>query len=193
MKVIPKVSRCVCKIKFVYEKEQCSGFFMRVSDSLKYLISGKIFENEKLLNKNLEIEIWNKKIMNLTLNDRFVKNFESPINMAVIEIKETDSIYNDIDFLDYDTNYQKGYEIYKDKNIFSIHFPSGKEAACASGKVIDIDNKYYELDHNIPTEKGSGSCPIILLKTLDLLSFLNDFFKSSIIGPIKVARPNFFI
>ena len=163
MNIASKVLRCVCKTKIIFKDYTGinTGFFFRASDGSKFLIPG--FMSLKNINENIYFEIWNKKIMNLTFNDRFIKNFESPINTAVIEIKETDSIYNDIDFLDYDPNYQKGYEIYKEANIFSIHFPSGKEAACASGKVIEIDKKYYEIGHNIPTERGSGSCPILLL------------------------------
>ncbi len=163
MNIASKVLRCVCKTKINFKEYTGinTGFFFRSSDGSKFLIPG--IRSLKNSNVNIYFEIWNKKIMNLTFNDRFIKNFESPINTAVIEIKESDNIYNDIDFLDYDPNYQKGYEIYKNANIFSIHFPMGKEAACASGKVIEIDNKKYEIGHNIPTEKGSGSCPIILL------------------------------
>ena len=163
MNVTSKVLRCVCKIKYANENKinYFSGFFMRVSDALKYLISMEIFRGENLINKNIEIEIWNKKIVNMELNGRFIKNFEFPKSITVIEIKETDDIYKDVEFLDYDQNYHKGYEIYKDENIFSIHFPLGKEAVCASGKVININND--ELEHNIPTDRGSGGCPILIL------------------------------
>ena len=102
--------------------------------------------------------------MNMELNGRFIRNFQGPKYISVIEIGETDDIYKDIEFLDYDLNYQEGYgyEIYKNQFIFSIHFPNGGEAACASGKVIDIYNNNF--DHNIPTNLGSGGCPILLLR-----------------------------
>ena len=163
MSIASKVLRCVCKIKFAHNS--CSGFFMRVSDRLKFLISMELFNNENFLDKNIEIEIWNKKIMNMELNGRFIRNFQRPKYISVIEIRETDDIYKDIEFLDYDLNYQKGYEIYKNMNIFSIHFPNGGEAVCASGKVINIYNNIYNnnFDHNIPTNLGSGGCPILIL------------------------------
>ena len=44
----------------------------------------------------------------------------------MIEIKESDEIYNDIIFLDYDNNYTKrGYSIYKDVDVFSVEHPYG--------------------------------------------------------------------
>ena len=80
----------------------------------------------------------------------------------MIEIKESDEIYNDIEFLDYDLNYTKnGYSIYKDIDVFSVEHANGKDASFASGRIINIYE--CEFDHNIPTDNGSSGCPIILL------------------------------
>ena len=57
-------------------------------------------------------------------------------------------------------NYQNGYIIYKDIDIFTIEHPNGDDASCASGKIINIYD--YEFDHNITTSNGSSGCPIIL-------------------------------
>ena len=151
LKIVYKVMHCVCKIK--YQKLFCNGFFMRVSDSSKFLISGSYFLNEPNC-KSITIEILNGKIMNMALNGRFIKIFEPII---AIEIKETDDIYKDIDFLDYELNYQKGYEIYKNATIFTL-----EKESLASGKVIEINNDKDEFTHNIFTDKGTVGCPIIL-------------------------------
>ena len=80
----------------------------------------------------------------------------------MLEIKDTDDIYNDILFLDYDYNCLfKGYSIYKDVDVFSIEHQNGKDASCASGTILFIYE--YEFDHNIATDKGSSGCPIISL------------------------------
>ena len=81
---------------------------MRVLGSLKYLITCYHTINENDINKMISIEIWNKKRLNMTLN-RFIKFFKLPLDITAIEIKKTDDIYKDIEFLDYDPNYQKGY------------------------------------------------------------------------------------
>jgi len=55
------------------------------------------------------------------MKNRFCKYIEEPKDIAIIEIKESDGIYNDIDLLEYDLNYIKnGYSIYKDAEIFSV-------------------------------------------------------------------------
>ena len=138
-----KVSKCICKITVKYKGSIsiATGFFMRVSDTLKYLITNNHVVNEYCTNKDITIEIWNKKIMDISINGRFIKFFNLFLDITAIEIKETDSIYKDIEFLDYDLNYLKGYGIYKDSNIFSLYFPSGGEAVSASGKVTGIDKE----------------------------------------------------
>ena len=164
MNIASKVLRCVCKIKFGRENRGIgTGFFLKVSENAKFLICSIHFCNEK----STTIEIWNKKIMNLAFNGRFFKKAEIPNHTTIIEIKETDDIYSDIDFLDYEPNYQKGYNIYNNSDIFSIHFPLGGEAACASGKVIEIDEDQF--NHNIPTVHGSGGCPILLLNLIKVI------------------------
>ena len=54
-----------------------------------------------------------------------------------------------------------GYSIYKNADVFTIEFPGGEDASCASGKIKDIyDN---EFEHDIPTDYWLSGCPIILL------------------------------
>ena len=100
--------------------------------------------------------------MKLKFGNRFTKYLEEQKDIAMIEIKESDEIYNDIEFLDYDYNcVRKKYSIYKNADIFSIEHPLGYDASCASGTIINIYE--YEFDHNISTDNGSSGCPILLL------------------------------
>ena len=79
----------------------------------------------------------------------------------MIEINESDNIYKDIEFLDYDTNYiDRGYIIYENVDTFSNEHPLGDDAECASGRIINKNE--YEFEHDIPTVNGSSGCPIIL-------------------------------
>ena len=139
-----------------------TGFFMRISDSLKYL-----FTNYHVIPSNVKeinIEIYNQKSIRIELKKRNVKYFEKPIDITIVEIKESDIFYKEIEFLSYDSNYkQKGYKIYNNVDVFSIEYPHGQEAESASGKIININGNEFE--HNIPTEKGSSGSPIILLNS----------------------------
>ena len=98
--------------------------------------------------------------MKLNFNDRDTKFFPGVKDIAMIEIKKNDSIYNDIEFLDYDLNYKRGYMYYKNQIILAIQHPLGKKSFASSGRIVNIyDN---EFEHNISTHRGSSGSPIIL-------------------------------
>ena len=158
------LKKSICKISIKVKDQKIkngTGFFMNISNTIKYLITNYHVINPDLINEDIEIEIWNHKKMKLNLNNYNIKYFKEPKDITVIEIKNSDEIYKDIKFLDYDKNYINGYEIYNNADVFSIEHPQGKSAACASGKIIKIYD--YEFDHNISTDNGSSGCPIMLL------------------------------
>ena len=168
MKLSMKAMKSTCKISYNYNNKPNfgTGFFMKFSDSLKLLITNYHAIFPELMNINIQIEIWNKKKMILNLKGRYIKFMKIPKDITAIEIKETDEIYKYIEFLNYDLNYNhKGYNIYNNSFVFSIHYPLGLDATDASGKIINIYNN-FEFAHNIPTENGSSGCPIILLNEM---------------------------
>ena len=180
--IVNKVLKCICKISIRKAKGVIygTGFFMKIDNSKKYLLTNNHIISKKNINNDIEIEIYNEKKLKLTLNDRFIKYYENEKDITIIEIKKDDEIYNDIELLNYDLNYKNGYEIYKNVDIFSVEHPLGKSAACASGKIVNINN--YEFDHNIPTDNGSSGCPIILLS--------NNINIIQVIGIHKLADYN---
>ena len=159
--------KSICKISYRYNNQKTlgTGFFMKYSDTLKLLITNYHVIYPQLMNNNIQIEIWNNKKMNLNLIGRYIKFLDIPKDITAIEIKITDEIYKDIQFLNYDLNYHhNGYNIYKNKFVFSIQHPNGQDASTASGSIIDIYN--YQFDHNVDTENGSSGSPIILLNLM---------------------------
>ena len=165
MNIANKAMKSICKIfiKGINENNiYGTGFFMKISNSLKCLITNYHVISPQVINQNIELEIWNNKKMKLNISNRYIAYFEKPNDITVIQIKDTDSIYNDILLLGYDSNYiDNGYDIYKNNDIFTVQHPKGKDAACASGIIVHVNGS--EFDHNIPTEEGSSGCPIILL------------------------------
>ena len=154
--------KSICKIIVETKNIYGTGFFMRVDESKKYLITNYHILSEDVINDEITIEIHNHKEMKLNSNNREIKYFKKPKDITIIEIKNSDIIYNDIEFLDYDSDFlRKGYNIYDNVDVFSIEHPLGDSAACASGRIIKIKN--LEFEHNIPTDNGSSGCPIILL------------------------------
>ena len=166
-KFIERPKKSICKI-IIKDKEKNefessgTGFFLRFPNSLKSLITNYHVLNPTIFQKIIEIEIYNQKKMILNVNNRYIKYFDKPKDVTVIEIKDYDDIYNDIEFSYCDNNYsQNGYYIYKDVDVFSIEHPLGKDSHFGYGKIIYING--YEFYHNIPTQSGSSGSPIILL------------------------------
>ena len=165
-----EVMKSICKISYHYNNKTTfgTGFFMKYSDTLKLLITNYHVIFPKLVNNKIQIEIWNSNKMILNLMGRYIKFLDAPKDITAIEIKTTDEIYKDIQFLNYDLNfYQYGYNIYNNTFIFSIEHPLGQEAAAASGKIINIYE--FQFDHNIATNKGSSGSPIILLSLMTVI------------------------
>ena len=109
LEIVNKVMKSMCKITIKTEKgnNYGNGFFLNYSDEIKLLLTNYHVINPNLENANIEIEIHYKKVMNLELKNRFCKYIEEPKDIAIIEIKKSDEIYKDIEFLDYDLLYQK--------------------------------------------------------------------------------------
>ena len=164
IKIINKVMNSLSKISFKKEEKliTATGFFISISDTLKYLIINNHDINPTM--QNIEIEIWNEKKIELNLDNRNIKYFKAPINITLIEIKNSDEIYNNVEFLDYDINYvNKDYSKFKDSFIFSIYLPFKEEASCSTGTIININN--YSFEHNIFINNSSIGCPIVLLNS----------------------------
>ena len=164
VKILNKATKSVCKI-IIKTRENIAfgtGFFLNYSEQKKYLMTCYHIINPSLENENIEIEIHNGKKMKLNFKNRFTKYLNKPIDIAMIEMKESDKLYKHIEFLNYDYNYIKhGYSIYEDAYIFAVQHPGGDDAASDSGMIKRIDN--FEFEHSVSTEDGSSGSPIILL------------------------------
>ena len=196
VKAIFKTYKSICKIVYYLlngQKVQGTGFFMKIDDNLKCVITNHHVISENLLNNNININIilHNNKKINMQLNNRYIMFYEN-IDITVIELKEIDNILNDIDLLQYDLNYITGYEQYKDMDVFTLQYPK-EDIEVASGKILDIINN-FEFKHNINTEQGSSGSPIILLNVLKVIgihkqgdrikpinygSFIGEIFKNN--------------
>ena len=96
-----KLKKSICKIIFRKKNEELiyvTGFFMKISDILKYLIINYPIINQEIKDENIEIEIWNKEKMNINLKERSIKYFEKTKELTGIQIKEDDKLYSNIEF-----------------------------------------------------------------------------------------------
>ena len=171
LQIVNKSRKCVCKIKIKSKSGfimMSTGFFMKVSNSSRYLIScyhsiGDAIKN----NTEIEVEIWNETRIILTSNGRFTKIFKE-LDIAVIEMKNSDNIFNVVEYFDYDKNYIEGYKIYENVNVFSIQYAYGREESYSSGKIREIENFHFYHDCSEETGSSTGS-PIILTNTFKVI------------------------
>ena len=164
LEILLKALKSICKITLKTEKEIIygTGFFMNFHDSKKYLITNYHIIYKEMINNDIIIEIYNNKTMKLNMNNREVKYYERPIDITIIEIKNNDNIFDDVEFFIYNNdNFGKDYIMYKNIDVFSIEYSLGKNPECARGKIININN--YEFEDNLPSNNYSSGRPIILL------------------------------
>ena len=155
-----KCKKSVCKIYYYINKQKYfgTGFFMKYNNN-NYLFTCKHVIISIQIRINLEL--WNNNIVELNLLDREVLFFNELYDIAVIEIKNTDIFINEIEFLDYDSNYEKGYKLqYEDATIFYLGYPYGNKMSIDIKKIEGIHA--YNFFHNLATKSGSSGSPIIL-------------------------------
>ena len=157
LNLINEVRKAVCKVKIKYKIG--TGFFMKVNDSKKCLVSNYHIISPDMSNEDILLHLSNEKDIKLNLKNRHIDYFQE-IDITLIEIKDIDKICKEIKFLTYDLNYILGYEVYKNGYVFTIGYPRGEESY-GTGKIVDIkDQEFY---HTIQTNFGSGGSPIMLL------------------------------
>ena len=165
---INEVTSAVCKI--VYEnyrgKFSGTGFFMKINDDLKCIATCYHVISKDIINNTIILQTKNKTKIELVLNERYIEFFED-LDITIIEIKDSDNISKDIVFLECESNYSKGYNQFKDSDVFTLQYPREKMEV-ATGKINEIskiNDNIYEFGHNIDTENGSSGSPIILIST----------------------------
>ena len=176
-----KARRAICKI-IINNIFKGTGFFMKTSDSKKYLITNNSVISRDEINKNIDIETYYNKNMKLNINDRQIKFFQSPKNITIIEIKKNDKIYNDILFLNYNRYFAQDYNRYfKDAEIFLLFFSKEGLIQFDIGKIILIAG--IEFDFNIPNDKKYNGSPIFLfngnMNSIILIGIYKEFMNSN--------------
>ena len=172
LKLISEVYKSICRI--IKENDTWSnertGFFMKVNDSKEFLVTNYNLLAQGISNENILLKLSNEKVIRLNLKSRHIRYLPPPKDIALIEVKAADGIFNDIKFLNYDLNYTLGYEIYKNGYVFTVGFSNGK-AIVGSGKIVDI--KDYVFYHNIDIDSDVSGCPIMLLNfNLNIISVI---------------------
>ena len=183
------LEKCVCKIKIDLRDNYYklgTGFFCQLENNIKLLLTNNHIIDENFLNSknDLEIEIDNTTvIINLSI-PRF-KYTNKEFDFTIIEIIQQDNISH---FLSMDKD-NKNIN-FKNKQIFSLHYPKGKNLMFSFGKIEEMAD--YKLFYSISTYTGSSGCPIILFDNAKVIGihfgYDNKNYFNQGISMIKIIK-----
>ena len=170
-----RIYNSVVRIELENSKGKGTGFFIKIKIKEKSknfiftnfnVIPQQLVDSKQLISiyygkKNNEI----KKIIKLDIKDRFIKCFNEPKDITIIEIIEKDGIPED-KYLIPDLNYENGHKFYSEQKLYLAGYPEKdifeKERYICSGKIKKIFNN-YEFEHTLDANIGLYGSPICLL------------------------------
>ena len=150
-----------------------TGFFCQIQNKdIKMFLTNNHLINNDVLSTAKQIEVEINGIMSIIKLDipRF-KYTNEIYDFTIIEIIKEDNINN---FLFIDENYL--IDNYINEQIFSIHFPKGKDLMISFGRIIKYEN--FELFYSFSTDNGSFGCPLTLLNNLNVIGIHTGFHKN---------------
>ena len=111
------------------------------------------------------------KIIKIDENRKIYTSPQNEYDTTIIEIKDNDGFnINNILEIDYDI-----YEdcplvnLYKNKNIYIIHYPLGLNSSYSSDIIKTIDINNIKIEHLCATEDGSSGAPILNLQNFKVI------------------------
>ena len=162
--ILEQMMNYICKIKI--NDGFGTGFFCKIpfmNSSMKVLMTNCHVLDNIIYIQNKELSLFindDKEVKNIKIELDRKTYFNKKYDIAIIELKESDNIYN---FLELDDNLFKNEAkiYYKDISVYILQYPLGKKSSVSYGKLIDIDN--YEIKHICNTMPGSSGSPILNL------------------------------
>ena len=164
--ILEQMMNCICKIKI--KGATGTGFFCKIplgtNETLNVLMTNYHVLDEKYYEDNKEINLLvndEDKAYEINLLIKRKTYFNKDYDIAIIELKDSDGIKN---FLELDENLFKDKEniFYKDKSLYVLQYPNGKNACVSYGLLINIEKN--DIKHTCSTEKGSSGSPILNLE-----------------------------
>jgi surface protein len=168
-----KLEESMCKIRFEklinkdLKRGKGTGFFCEIEDEnfpIKYCLftNNHVLDGETInINKRINFEYftgkdYEDKEIKITKDRKIFTNKD--LDYTCIEIFKSDGInkYFKIEPLLYKS---KDNDFLKDKDIFVLQYPNGKDMSFSFGKIKKIEKK--KIAHNASTNKGSSGSPII--------------------------------
>ena len=167
-------------------------FFELPTKNYKFLITNNYILDKNFLDQEKELIIYdlndNKHEINLQIN-RF-KITDSSLDFTLIEILEEDNVNNFFKFLQIDEFINS--KDYKNEEIFSYHFPNGKNIKYSVGKILEKNNNSNFIYSTENEELTSGS-PIILKYNSKVIGIFKESYIDEQNTKLNKGMPFYFI
>lgn len=179
---IEEIFNSIVRIKINFKGKTWYGTAFLVQMTIKnekyyFLVTNYHILGQDEVNAKIEITIYygnkNENEKCIKLNKRFIKCYNKPIDITIVEIVESDHIPED-KYLIPDMNYKNGYDIYLKKKIYKLYlagYPhvinSEGEKHISSGYITEI--KSFNFVHTLDTRKGSSGSPICIIDNRNLI------------------------
>ena len=166
--LIPKAKTCICKIK-CSKGGYGTGFFCNIENDFNVYMK-VLMTNNHVLNQE---DILQGKLIIFSLNndntyyeiqiDESRKKYTSDVyDITILELKESDKL-DKIDYFDIDKRIfnENPNEIFKNVEIFLLHYPKGNKMEYSIGLIKSVHENNYTLRHTCDSNFGSSGAPII--------------------------------
>lgn len=113
----------------------------------------------------------NEKIIEINKSRKIYTSDENNFDISIIELIQKDN-FNSNNFLELDDDIFKDEALnakYRNKSIYIIHFPEGKESQYSVGVIKNIDEDNILIRHQCSTKDGSSGGPIFNLQTFSII------------------------
>ena len=166
----------ICKIS-CNDGSHGTGFFCNISNDWNNNIKVLITNNHVLKPKDIQpgqtikFSIDNdNKYYNIFIDKSRITYTNKSYDVTIIEIKENDNLdgnsFFDLDKQLFDENVK---DIFKNNQIYLLHYPKGVEMEISSGVLKSIREDNITLEHFCDTSSGSSGSPIINRNNLNII------------------------
>ena len=158
----------ICKI-YCDDGSRGTGFFCKIENGWDKIMK-VLMTNNHVLNvndikpgKTIKFSIDNDNKYYHILIDKYRRTYTNKFyDVTIIEIKEEDKI-NEKSFFDLDKQIfeKNSVEIFRNTQIYLLHYPKGIEMEISNGVIKRISKDSQKIEHLCDTSRGSSGSPIL--------------------------------